>query len=168
MLYKTTSVADFITGENYLKILGSTNKLVFDKMSDVFSKHPITTDEIRASCDDIKLLGPRDLKQLVRWRDKLRQFLEDVGSGDEGGGVVSDGVEGVDKTDEQIKKLESEEAAEVKRWDSCKSCGNFSYIHMLYKVKLRICRVFVLWWGRFIQIAIYKNLIRDSVFMYGP
>ncbi len=87
-------------------------------MSDVFSKHPLTTDEIRASCDDIKLLGPRDFKQLVKWRDKLRQFLEDVGSDDEDG--VGDGVSGVDKTEEQIKKLESEEAAEVKRWESCK------------------------------------------------
>ncbi len=112
VLYKTTSVADYITGEDYLQILGSSNKLIFDKMSEVFSKHPLTTDEIRASCEDIKVLGPRDLKQLVKWRDKLRQFLEDVGSDKE----EPEDVVMADTTDEQIKKLEKEEAAEVKRY----------------------------------------------------
>lgn len=117
VLHKTTSVADFITDENYLTILGSTNELVFDKMSDVFSKHPLTTDDIRVSCEDIKVLGPRELKQLVKWREKLRQFLDDVESdGEERDDCEGhDGVEDVDTTEEHIKKLEKEEAAEVKR-----------------------------------------------------
>ncbi len=80
-------------------------------MSEVFSKHPLTTNEIRANCEDIKVLGPRDLKQLVRWRDKLRQFLDDVGSD----GEQPEDVVEVDTTDEQIERLQKEEAAEVKR-----------------------------------------------------
>ncbi len=80
-------------------------------MSEVFSKHPLTTNEIRANCEDIKVLGPRDLKQLVWWRDKLREFLDDVGSD----GEQPEDVVEVDTTDEQIKRLQKEEAAEVKR-----------------------------------------------------
>ena len=91
-------------------------------MSDVFARHPLTTDDIRASCEDVKVLGPRELKQLVKWREKLRKFLDNVGS--DGESVTGEDVTGEDgetgdavleKTDERIKILEKEEAAELKR-----------------------------------------------------
>lgn len=122
ILYKTVSVADFITGDDYLQLLTSTNKMEFDKMSDVFAKHPLTTEEIRVSCEDIKVLGPGELKKLVKWREKLKKFLDTVNSDDEnvpGDGVTAEGKGSGDavleKTEEKIKQLEIEEAAEVKR-----------------------------------------------------
>ena len=59
VLFKSTSVADFVTGEDYLQLLASTNRLLFDRPSAVFSKHPHTTEEIKQYCEDIKVLGPR-------------------------------------------------------------------------------------------------------------
>ena len=130
VLYKVSSVANFITGNDHLTVLSTSNKLEFDKTSEVFSKHPLTSDEIKQSCEDLKVLGPRELKQLVKWREKMRKFLDDAGSdsdGSEGGdGVRSseDGEEveageGEDKMlkgiDDKIKSLEKSEAAEVKR-----------------------------------------------------
>ena len=126
MLFKAISVADFITGDDHLTVLSTSNKLHFDKASEVFSKHPLTTDEIRLSCDDLKVLGPRELKQLVKWREKMRRFLDDVGSDSdgeageaesgEGSGAGDVGDRSLDGIDEKIKSLEKTEAAEVKRY----------------------------------------------------
>ena len=133
VLYKVTSVADFITGDDHLTVLSTSNKLEFDKTSEVFSKHPLTSDEIKQSCEDLKVLGPRELKQLVKWREKMRKFLDDAGSDSDGGdgsesgdGVrrSEDGEEGeagevedkmLEGIDDKIKSLEKSEAAEVKR-----------------------------------------------------
>ena len=130
VLYKVTSVTDFITGHDHLTVLSTSNKLEFDKTSEVFSKHPLTTDEIKQSCEDLKVLGPRELKQLVKWREKLRKFLDDAGSDSECGSEGGDGVrsedgeegeagKGEDKMlkgiDDKIKSLERSEADEVKR-----------------------------------------------------
>ena len=131
VLYKVTPVVDFITGDDHLTILSSSNKLIFDKTSEVFSKHPLTSDEIKQNCEDLKVLGPRELKQLVKWRERMRRFLDDAGSDSDGGegseggdGVRSNGagVEGVGDEDKmlegidlKIKMLEKSEAAEVKR-----------------------------------------------------
>ncbi len=38
-----------------MNILGNIHKLVFDKASDVFAKHPGTTSEIKEYCQDIKV-----------------------------------------------------------------------------------------------------------------
>lgn len=118
-------MADFITGDDYLTILSTVNRLEFDRTSEVFSKHPLTSDEIRQSCEDLKVLGPRELKQLVKWREKMRKFLDDAGSdGDsDAGDCVSGDKVGdesdedrlLDRIDEKIKSLEKSEAAEVKR-----------------------------------------------------
>ena len=120
-------MADFITGDDHLTVLSTSNKLEFDKTSEVFSKHPLTSDEIRQSCEDLKVLGPRELKQLVKWREKMRKFLDDAGSDSEGGesgdgvkGETGEEREGEDKMlegiDDKIKSLERTEAAEVKRY----------------------------------------------------
>ena len=126
-------MADFITGDDHLTVLSMSNKLEFDKTSEVFSKHPLTSDEIKQSCEDLKVLGPRELKQLVKWREKMRKFLDDAGSdsdggdGSEGGDGVrrsEDGEEGeagevedkmLEGIDDKINSLEKSEAAEVKR-----------------------------------------------------
>ena len=112
-------------------ILSSSNKLIFDKTSEVFSKHPLTSDEIKQNCEDLKVLGPRELKQLVKWRERMRRFLDDAGSDSDGGegseggdGVRSEGAREEGEGDEdkmlegidlKIKMLEKSEAAEVKR-----------------------------------------------------
>jgi len=41
-------------------------------------KHPDTTEEVRQCCDDIKVLGRRELKLLVTWRNKMKVFVEEL------------------------------------------------------------------------------------------
>ena len=69
-LFTTTSVADFITGDDHLALLGSTSQLVFDKPSEVFSKHPLTTEEIKLHCEDIKvgLCVIFPCPETIKWR----------------------------------------------------------------------------------------------------
>jgi AdoMet-dependent rRNA methyltransferase SPB1 len=33
----------------------------------------ITTDDVKANCDDLKVLGKGDFKTLLKWRLKLRE-----------------------------------------------------------------------------------------------
>ena len=116
-------MADFILGENHLRILKNSNQLIFDLASEVFSRHPLTSEEIRESCRDLKVLGPRELKQLVKWREKMRIFLDEVESegeeeGEGHGGEEKDHGDGEDELegiDSKVEALASKEAAEVKR-----------------------------------------------------
>ena len=45
-------------------------QLVFD--SPRWSDHPSTTAEVRACCQDVKVLGRKELRMLLAWRKALR------------------------------------------------------------------------------------------------
>ncbi|KAG6012193.1 AdoMet-dependent rRNA methyltransferase spb1 [Claviceps lovelessii] len=79
--FKEVSAIEFIQTMDPIKILGSSNKLSFEqpKNGDValaaLDKLPETTDEIRTSCQDLKVLGRKDFKLLLRWRLKVREIF---------------------------------------------------------------------------------------------
>ena len=123
-MYKEVPVADFVMSEECLPVLASASCLKFDKQSSVFLRHPLTSDEVRLCCEDIRVLGQRELKTLLAWRRKMRVFLKEVGQGSEGEGEggsdggsnrqeeANDLMEGVDET---IESLREAELADVKR-----------------------------------------------------
>ena len=151
VLFKATPISEFIMGEgtSHLGILRDSNELVFDRASEVFARHPLTTEEIRETCRDLKVVGARELKQLIKWREKMRAFLEEVGSegeeeeeeedGGEGEGQVpseSEGeeeVEGLEGIEEKVKALATKESAAVKRfveWCVCVCvCVRGGHVH---------------------------------------
>ena len=61
-----------------------------DLSSEVFTRHPLTTEEVLENCRDLKVLGERELERLLKRRRKMRQFVEEVrgseGRWREGGG----------------------------------------------------------------------------------
>ncbi|KAG6003553.1 AdoMet-dependent rRNA methyltransferase spb1 [Claviceps maximensis] len=79
--FKEVLASEFIQTTDPIKILGSSNKLSFEqpKNGDValaaLDKLPETTDEIRTSCRDLKVLGRKDFKLLLRWRLKVRDIF---------------------------------------------------------------------------------------------
>ena len=120
VLFKSVPVSDFIMGNNHLSILRDANQLQFDRASEVFARHPLITEEIRESCRDLKVLGARELKQLVKWRERMRQFVEEAGSEGEGERPgEEDGEEeeeeGLKGVDDKVKRLASRESADIKR-----------------------------------------------------
>lgn len=71
-----------------MSLLASVHQLVFDKKSNVFSKHPLTTDEIKRSCEDIKVYDGQNpcliLCRIVQHGLSLLTLLHVAGSWSEG------------------------------------------------------------------------------------
>lgn len=79
--FKEIPASDFIQTTDPIAILGSVNKLHFDqaKNGDValaaLDKLPETTDEIRRCCQDLKVLGRKEFKILLKWRLRVRELF---------------------------------------------------------------------------------------------
>ncbi|KAL5625494.1 hypothetical protein BROUX41_005554 [Berkeleyomyces rouxiae] len=79
--YKVVSASEFINTVDPIEILGSTNKLSFDQPAGgddaltALSKLPETNDDIRRLCADLKVLGRKEFKQLLKWRLRARELF---------------------------------------------------------------------------------------------
>ena len=79
--FKEITASEFIQTMDPIAILGQYNKLSFaqPKNGDValaaLDKLPETTLEIRNCCGDLKLLGRKEFKLLLRWRLKVREIF---------------------------------------------------------------------------------------------
>eukprot|EP00928_Gymnodinium_smaydae_P070315 TRINITY_DN54177_c0_g1_i1.p1 TRINITY_DN54177_c0_g1~~TRINITY_DN54177_c0_g1_i1.p1 ORF type:complete len:998 (-),score=295.89 TRINITY_DN54177_c0_g1_i1:174-3167(-) len=62
----------FIQAENPAQLLVTHHRMSLDAAgSEEYSKHELTTDEIRELCADLQILGKRDLTQLLKWRMRI-------------------------------------------------------------------------------------------------
>ncbi|ROV92886.1 hypothetical protein VSDG_06354 [Cytospora chrysosperma] len=79
--FKELPASEFIQTADPIAILGGFNRLHFDqaKNGDValaaLGKLPETTDEIKRCCEDLKLLGKKEFKMLLKWRLKVRDLF---------------------------------------------------------------------------------------------
>jgi AdoMet-dependent rRNA methyltransferase SPB1 len=73
-LHVSNSVADFIKDPNYLSILSTSSSLVFnnDELSNLILKSKITNEEIKECLQDLKVLGRKEFKNLLKWRESMR------------------------------------------------------------------------------------------------
>ena len=116
-LFKVVSVSNFVMSDDYLSVLSTAAKLDFDKESDVFARHPLTTEELKEYFQDIKVLGPREIKMVAKWREKMRKFLDEVGSDGEEEKMEEDSeAKEQAAIDAKIESLVKGEASEVKRY----------------------------------------------------
>ena len=76
--YKEKPASEFIQTSDPIAMLGSLNKLSFEQSDNgdialaALDKLPETTDEVRSCCNDLKVLGRKDFRLLLRWRLKAR------------------------------------------------------------------------------------------------
>ncbi|GAB2291273.1 hypothetical protein Dimus_025531 [Dionaea muscipula] len=76
ILRKVTSAADFVWSDNPLEILGTVTSISFqDADSSSIRDHASTTEEVKALCDDLGVLGKQDFKHLLKWRMSIRKAL---------------------------------------------------------------------------------------------
>ncbi|KAF8622893.1 hypothetical protein AX15_006658 [Amanita polypyramis BW_CC] len=120
-LFKTVSATDFIKGSDPVATLGSFNKITFvtDEEKEWLSS-PVTTEDVKFNCDDLKVLGKGDFKALIRWRLFLRQELGlDVKSKETEDLIevveVTGGVDEGQQIQEELERLNKEAAARAKR-----------------------------------------------------
>lgn len=75
-LYKTIAAADYVRSTDAIAALGTYNRITFDSEEDQeLLRDPLTTDDIRANCEDLKVLGRGDFSSLIKWRKALREKL---------------------------------------------------------------------------------------------
>ncbi|KAL3194344.1 hypothetical protein MRX96_016466 [Rhipicephalus microplus] len=107
-LYHRVPVMDFLKCENHLEVLGQCSEVVID--DEEVLAHPLTTQEIKECCKDIKVLGRGDIKSLLTWRKKLKVWLEEKNKKEEKDNK-EEGVEEVEEEsdDEELQLLKHAE-----------------------------------------------------------
>ncbi|KAF4983649.1 hypothetical protein FZEAL_1001 [Fusarium zealandicum] len=79
--YKEMPASEFVQTTDPIAVLGQYNKLTFqqplngDVALAALDKLPETTTEIRNCCDDLRVLGRKDFKLLLKWRLKVREIF---------------------------------------------------------------------------------------------
>ncbi|KAI9045180.1 rRNA methyltransferase spb1 [Aspergillus affinis] len=77
--YKEIPITDFVNTTDPIAILGTVNKLSFSEPpgGDIglatINRLEETTDEIKVCCEDLKVLGKKEFRNLLRWRLKVRE-----------------------------------------------------------------------------------------------
>jgi len=77
----TCGVNVFIEADHPAQELAKYDKLTFDEehpREKVFLRHPDTTQEIQMCMKDLRVLGKRDFRKLMKWRLQMRELYEDT------------------------------------------------------------------------------------------
>ena len=72
-VYKKVSVLEFLKTDTYIPMINLCSELKLDD-SEIF-EHPLTTAEIKQICEDIQIIGKKEVKLLLKWRSKMRSLF---------------------------------------------------------------------------------------------
>lgn len=114
--------SEFIQTQDPIQMLGSLNRLHFRQEGNgdialaALDKLPDTTQEVRDCCEDLKVLGRKEFKLLLRWRLKARDRFgfrqkmqqhtaENAESAEAGGEPINEGVT-VESMDDDLRLQE--------------------------------------------------------------
>ncbi|XP_067916278.1 pre-rRNA 2'-O-ribose RNA methyltransferase FTSJ3 [Heterodontus francisci] len=139
-LYHRFTLMEFVKAQNPVEFLDKASEITFDNPE--LENHSATTLEIRECCKDVRVLGRKELRLLLNWRNKLRRHLAkklkeqakeldgdiSLSSEDESDGEKKDvrrppeqreeegeGAEDQEQVEHALAALKAEEVAELKR-----------------------------------------------------
>ncbi|CCC68987.1 hypothetical protein NCAS_0B09030 [Naumovozyma castellii] len=78
LLYHEKDIIEFVKTEDPITMLGETNKFIIDKEDHewkIIKKMKQTTKEFLLCIEDLKVLGKKDFKMILRWRKAARDLL---------------------------------------------------------------------------------------------
>ncbi|KAI8894497.1 Spb1 C-terminal domain-containing protein [Globomyces pollinis-pini] len=77
-LHTTNDVAEFIKSPDFIGILSRSSALTFtkDDFSQSIQSSSLTTEEIKEYLKDLKVLGKKEFKQIIKWRDSIRVLMD--------------------------------------------------------------------------------------------
>jgi AdoMet-dependent rRNA methyltransferase SPB1 len=107
-LHKEFPLEAFVGSNDFLNVLGSYNTLVADKDSP-YMTHKATTDEIKECFQDLKLLGKKEFRELIKWRKVMvawRASQAPAGESEDEEGSGSGSGSGSDSELDEQTKLE--------------------------------------------------------------
>lgn len=118
--FKELPASEFIQTTDPIAILGSYNKLSLEQKQNgdvalaALDKLPETTPEIRTCCADLKVLGRKDFKLLLKWRLKVREIFGFAKKESDVQGEAAEEVAEVEPMDEELKIQEELQALKDK------------------------------------------------------
>ncbi|CAL8142901.1 unnamed protein product [Orchesella dallaii] len=78
MIYRPVLASEFVKSSDYIELLGNTSSIDLDE--EWIASNPATTDDIKDYCKDVKVIGKKEIKDLIQWRkilrDKIEQYLK--------------------------------------------------------------------------------------------
>lgn len=114
--FKEVPASEFIQTTDPIAILGSINRLGFEQPPNgdvalaAIDKLPETTQEIRTSCEDLRVLGRKEFKTLLRWRLKVREKFGFATKKSLAAEAAGEEVAEVEPMDEELKIQEELQA----------------------------------------------------------
>ncbi|GMK56798.1 hypothetical protein CspeluHIS016_0306380 [Cutaneotrichosporon spelunceum] len=119
-LFHKASAHDYVYGPDPVQILGTMNQIEFstdEEKAWLKSRH--TTPDVIANCADLKVLGKRDFKELMKWRLAIRLEIGlDVKANADDEATEEVEVEPIDEEEqitEELKRLHDEKMSKQKR-----------------------------------------------------
>eukprot|EP00124_Ichthyophonus_hoferi_P005364 Ihof_evm1s759 gene=Ihof_evmTU1s759 len=103
--HKKLNVEEFLKAPDAITFLASVNQIALDgPANEKYFGHWATNDEIKACCTDIRVLGKKELRSLIKWRDVMRKAFGHPGKEE---------VEKVEEVEEEeeVKMTEAEKDA---------------------------------------------------------
>ena len=124
--FKEQPINDFIETTDPIQMLGTLNRLSFEEKLGgdlaiaAISKLPETTQEIKNCCEDLRVLGKKDFRKLLKWRLSVREKfgLSVKKKSGEPEGVEEVEVESMDEEvqmEEDLVRLRERESKEKKK-----------------------------------------------------
>jgi len=113
VIFKKVSVKDYLANETFAELLANYNEIDID--DEECLTHEATTEEVKACCKDLRVLGRKDLKLLITWRKRLIKHFEDKKKAEGGDGEEAEEemeVDGVEKDGDEAKEDDDEEEEE--------------------------------------------------------
>ena len=107
------SVKEYLANETFAELLANYNEIDID--DEECLTHEATTEEVKACCKDLRVLGRKDLKLLITWRKRLIKHFEDKKKAEGGDGEEAEEgmeVDGVGKDGDEAKEDDDEEEEE--------------------------------------------------------
>jgi AdoMet-dependent rRNA methyltransferase SPB1 len=122
--FKEEPINNFIETSDPIQMLGTLNKLSFvekeggDLAIQAIAKLPETTEEIMLCCQDLRVLGKKDFRKLLKWRLSVREKFGLTVKKTKTDMVEEAEVEPMDEEmqlEEDLQRMKDKEAAEKKK-----------------------------------------------------
>ncbi|KAJ2451675.1 AdoMet-dependent rRNA methyltransferase spb1 [Coemansia sp. RSA 2336] len=113
--HKKIDAMEFVRSQDPVGTLGNANEMVFETAEALeAAKLPETTEDILLACQDLKVLGKKDFRVLMKWRAALRERFQ-LEKAEEQPKVEADNAEDNSDVEGELDLLVAQEAKRLRK-----------------------------------------------------